>query len=82
MIGKCKTCKNYSALREPRKATEECYIHGYCFKDFMKNGRTSSYPVYIPDAVCESFVKTVGLVKTDSDVQYQLSITDFPEVLP
>lgn len=78
----CEICKNYAPLKEPRKATEECTVYGFCFKDYMKNGMMSTYPVYVPGAVCNSFAKAKGSVETESDVQGQMSITDFPEVLP
>ena len=80
----CEICKNYSPLKEPREVTEECSVYGFCFKNFMKNGRTSTYPVYIQGGACRDFVKAPGTKKKQDEENLcgQMSITDFPEVLP
>lgn len=78
----CEICKNYAELKEPMIVKEEISVYGFCFKNFMKNGMMSIYPVYIPGSSRKSFAKKKGVVETDSDAQGQMSITDFPEVLP
>lgn len=78
----CEICKNYSPLKEPRIVNDECSVYGFCFKDFIRNGMMSTYPVYIPNAVCKSFAKAKVAVEAEADVKGQMSITDFPEVLP
>lgn len=57
----CQICKNYSELTEPRKATEECYVYGFCFKDYHGH-YGSAYPVYIPNSSspCKKFSKKPG----------------------
>ena len=79
---KCEICEYYSKLAQPRKATEECVVHGFCFKDYMKNGMTNTYPVYIPDAHCKWFKRRKGIVEKDHEITGQMQIEDFPEVLP
>lgn len=79
---KCEICKNYAELKEPRRVTEENSVYGFCFKDYIKNGMMSTYPVYIPSTACKSFAKAKGAVEAEADVKGQMSITDFPEVMP
>lgn len=80
----CEICKNYSPLKEPRIATEECSVYGFCFKHFMKNGMMSAYPVYIQGSACRDFAKASGikLKQNAENLDGQMEITDFPEVLP
>ena len=80
----CEICKNYAPLKEPRKATEEYFVYGFCFKDFMKNGRMSTYPVYIQGGACRDFVKASSVKEKQDEENLcgQMKITDFPEVLP
>ena len=80
----CEICKNYSPLKETREVTDECSVYGFCFKDFMKNGRTSTYPVFIQGGVCKDFVKVPGVKKKQDKENLcgQMDITDFPEVMP
>ena len=79
----CEICKNYAPLKEPRKATEECTVYGFCFKNFMKNGMMSTYPVYIQGGSCKDFVKASGVneKQDEENLDGQMDISDFPEVL-
>ena len=77
----CETCKNYSQLAEPRIVNEECSVYGFCFKDYMKNGMMSTYPVYIPEGACRDFQKVCGAKKNSNMIiEMQMNITDFLEV--
>ena len=77
----CKNCKHYTALTEPREATPECFVYGFCFKYYHGN-YGSAYAVYIPDATCKRFAKGKNVVVPEQNLAGQMSITDFPEVLP
>lgn len=75
---RCDSCKNYTALIKPRKVEVgwECYIYGFCFKDY-RGTYGSAYPVYIPDSgVCKSYEKIKGYVEP---VTGQISIAEFLE---
>lgn len=69
---RCDSCKKYSALQNPRKAGEENYIYGFCFKDYHV-GYGAAYPVYVPDGgVCKAFEKRIKI----REVQDEQSITN------
>lgn len=61
----CNLCKNYSELKETRKANEECFVYGFCFKDYYGN-HGSVHPVYIPNSssTCKKFSR-----KIDANIQ-------------
>lgn len=77
----CESCNYYAALEQPRKATDECVVYGFCFQDFMKNGQTSTYPVYIPEGYCRKFKKKKGAIKSMPDIEWQMELADCSEVM-
>lgn len=53
---RCDTCDFFSALKEPRKRSDEAKIYGYCFKSGDKNYNTNmgkGYPVFIDEGSCK-----------------------------
>ena len=79
-MSSCEICKNYTSLKEPRDIGNDNYIYGFCFKDHHGN-YGNSYPVYIPEGKCKSFKIKPG-VKEEENIEGQMFITDFPEVMP
>lgn len=75
----CENCNYYAALEQPRKATDECVVHGFCFQDFMKNGQTYTYPVYIPEGHCGKFKKKKGAARATPDIERQMELADYLE---
>ena len=79
----CKSCKNYSELKEPRiqknKDGAEYTIAGYCFKKSHQADYNKGYPVFIPEGTCKGYQGCGGRPKEDVQIDGQMDLfTDYP----
>lgn len=73
----CKNCKNYTPLEEPRVLDDYLIVYEYCYK--KKPGLVNTgYPVYLPNGKCKEHVHVGG----KQELEGQMEITDYPEVMP